>query len=317
MIKILAESGLISHQHLIAHFHEWLCGAGVLYLKKQCSKVATVFTTHATVLGRALSQENRLIGGLLTNFDPEAEARRLGVFAKHSLEKASVREADCFTTVSSITAHEANIVLSKYPDRIIFNGLDIETARKKIVSSNHQEIRLKLLAIASQVVGQKIDDHALLWLTSGRYEFHNKGYDLLVKSLAQLEHSLTKDAPPIVVFFLVAANWHSNKDSLLVIHQAAWSDQDRALGLATHQIYHADSDPMIKLCNELNFKKPERKIHIVFSDAYLYGSDGVFDLSYAQLISSCDLSIFPSCYEPWGYTPLESITYGTPPLLLI
>ncbi|OGT09516.1 MAG: hypothetical protein A2V89_04595 [Gammaproteobacteria bacterium RBG_16_37_9] len=312
VISILTENKLIQDKQIIAHFHEWMCGAGILYLKKHCAKVATVFTAHATVLGRALAQENKLTNNLPANFDPDIEARRLNIFAKHSMEKVAAKEADCFTTVSGLTAQESSVVLGKYPDKIVWNGLDIEQARKKIILSEVPQTRAKLLEVASQIVGKKIDANALLWFTSGRYELHNKGYDLLLKSLAQLEDSLAENTPPIVMFFLVAVNLHSKQDSLLGASSADYPEQKDAIGLATHKIYNPSTNSIIKLCNELNLKKPERKVHVIFSDAYLYGNDGVFDLSYEQILASCDLTIFPSFYEPWGYTPLESIAYSVP-----
>ncbi len=312
VISILAENKLIQDQTVIAHFHEWMCGAGVLYLKKHCHKVVTTFTTHATVLGRALAQENRLVCSLSSSFNADTEARRLGVFAKHSLEKVTAREADCFTVVSDVVANEANVMLGKYPDKIVWNGLDIEQTFKKVDSGKNQGVREKLLKIAGQVVGHKVEDNTLLWVTSGRYEFHNKGYDVLLKSLAELENNLTEDSSPIVVFFLVAVNWHSEQDRLVGVSQDAYPEQRSAFGLATHKVYHPDDDHIVKMCNNLNLKNPGRKVHVVFSDAYLNGSDGVFNLTYEQILSICDLSIFPSFYEPWGYTPLESIAYSTP-----
>jgi phosphorylase/glycogen(starch) synthase len=59
IISNLAASKLIKDWQVIAHFHEWMCGAGILYLKKHCRQIATVFTTHATVLGRALAQNDQ------------------------------------------------------------------------------------------------------------------------------------------------------------------------------------------------------------------------------------------------------------------
>ena len=102
----------------IAQFHEWMCGAGLLYLKRHCPPVGTVFTTHATMLGRSLSGNGRdLYSMLATKFDPRREAASLGITAKCSMETASAREADCFTTVSDITAEEASVVLGRKPDR--------------------------------------------------------------------------------------------------------------------------------------------------------------------------------------------------------
>jgi len=313
VICTLAEEMVVQERQVIAHFHEWMCGAGLLYLKKHGNKIATVFTTHATVLGRAMAQDNKTIYNLPPTFDPAIEARKHGVFAKYSLEKATAHEADCFTAVSNVTANESRVVLGKYPDKIVFNGLDVEQKRKEIVPDKRPEIRAKLLQIASKTIGRPIDPSALLWITSGRYEFHNKGFDVLLKSLAQLESSLAENSPPIVMFFLVAANWHSKLDSLLEADSAKYLEQSgAALGIATHKIDNPTSDSIVRLSNELDLKKSENKIHVIFSDAYLQGDDGVFDIPYAQILAAGDLSIFPSFYEPWGYTPLESIVSSTP-----
>jgi glycogen phosphorylase/synthase len=314
VICALSEKKLAQNQQVIAHFHEWMSGAGLLYLKKNNPKISTVFTTHATVLGRAIAQSDRMIYNLPPSFDPDAEARKYGVSAKHSLEKATAHAADCFTAVSNITADEANIMFGKYPDKILLNGFNVEQKRKKIVFEKNQETRQKLLQVASEVIGKPIDANALLWVTSGRYEFHNKGYDVLLKSLAQLEDNLAENSPPIVVFILIAAAWYGKKDRLLEseIDLSKNPEQLKALGIATHKIYKPESDSIIKLSDELNLKNPECKIHVVFSDAYLQGDDGVFDVSYEQILEVCNLSIFPSFYEPWGYTPLESLAYSTP-----
>lgn len=312
VICALTEEMLAQNKQVAAHFHEWMCGAGLLHLKKNCNKIATVFTTHATVLGRALSQENKMVYSLPATFDPDIEARKQGVFAKHSLEKATAREADYFTVVSDVMADEANVMLNKYPDKILPNGLDVEKERKEISGGKDQKVRAKLLEVASKVIGRSIDVSSLLWMTSGRYEFHNKGYDLILKSLAQLENNLPENSSPIIMFFLIAADWHSKQDSLSEINLTQFPEQLAALGIATHKVYNPASDKIINLTKELNLKKPERKIHVIFSDAYLEGHDGVFDIPYEKILAACDLSIFPSFYEPWGYTPLESIVYSTP-----
>jgi glycogen phosphorylase/synthase len=313
-IEALAKNHVDSNNPIIAHFHEWLGGAGLLYLKRHCGEISTVFTTHATVLGRSLASDGISIYNLPKGFDPTTEARNHNVFAKHSLEKAAAREAHCFTTVSAITADEAYLMLSKYPDKIVFNGLDIEQKQHYVVENALKETRQKLREIASKVIGKVLPENTLLWLTSGRYEFHNKGFDVLLNSLAQLEKRLppAPESPPIVLFFLIAANWHTKQDSLLDNSGLANDpEQKSALGFATHKLYKPDQDQILKLCNELNLRASE-KIHIVFSDAYLNGNDGVFDMVYEQALAACDLSIFPSFYEPWGYTPLESITQSTP-----
>lgn len=312
VIVTLAESFAAKNLSLVAHFHEWLCGAGVLYIKKHSSEIATVFTSHATVLGRALSGNNRFIYDLPRDFNPDVEARKYGVLAKHTLERAAAAEASCFTTVSTITADEASIMLGKYPDKIVRNGLDIAKKQQSVKAANIAQIRAELLQIASKVSGKKIEDNALLWLTSGRYEFHNKGFDVLLKSLVKLRETLPADSPPIVLFLLVAVYSRTKQDSLVGVDVSHYPDHQNAFGLATHKINEPYSDKILNACNELGFNKAGGKVTVIYSDAYLSGSDGVFDISYEQLLGACDLTIFPSFYEPWGYTPLESIACSVP-----
>lgn len=329
VIQTLAENFSNANTQIIAHFHEWLCGAGILYLKKHCPTVATVFTTHATVLGRALSSSNQVVYDLPSDFDPNLTAKNYGVFAKHSMETAAAREADCFTTVSNITADEANIILNKYPDKIAENGLDIVKIQHKldVESKNKQstfpvekpnetinisDVRQRLLEIASKVKGKNFSKNTLLWITAGRYEFHNKGYDLLLNTVAALEKYLRPEDPEIIVFFLIAANRHSQQDSLLDINPATMPEQANAFSIATHKISNPYNDPILNTCSALNLRGNDRKIHVVYSDSYLDKKDGVFNINFEQILTSCDLTLFLSFYEPWGYTPLESIAYGTP-----
>jgi glycogen phosphorylase/synthase len=309
VIETIADMDL--SRKIIGHFHEWLCGAGLLYLKRRKPNVATVFTTHATVLGRALAGDNELIYNLPKGFNASQEAKRKGVYSKHSLEKAAAAQAASFTTVSGITADEANAILDKYPDKVVYNGLDVEEkqhlASKEVIFEN----RKKLLAVTSRVIGKQLPENTLLLATSGRYEFHNKGYDVLLKSLAEMKNKLPADAPPIVVFFWVATSWYTEADSLLDGNLKNDPEQKDALGIATHRVYNAAYDNIVRTVRELNLLNDE-KIHIIYSNCYLNGHDGVFNVVYEQAIAACDLTVFPSFYEPWGYTPLESIAYATP-----
>lgn len=314
VIEILSDNILPREMQVVAHFHEWLCGAGILYLKKHRDNISTVFTTHATVLGRALSGDNKLVYNLPQTFDPSAEAKKYGVSvaAKHWLETASAKNAICFTTVSEITGIESLMILGRYPDKIVMNGLDIERKQHLVIEDAREKCRAILRITASKVVGKILAENSLLWVTSGRSEFHNKGFDVLLKSLSQLEKRLPKESPPIIVFFLIASNWRSKQDSLLEPNITLTPNERNALGISTHKLNNPSADGIIRACNELNLRQPENKIHVIYSDAYLNGSDGVFDILYEEALAACDLSIFPSFYEPWGYTPLESIAYAVP-----
>lgn len=313
VIEILVKNGVFGkNKAVLAHFHEWMCGAGLLYLKKHCREISTIFTTHATVLGRSLAGNGISIYNLPHGFDPSVEAKRYGVPAKHSLEKITAHEAHCFTTVSSLTADEACIILDKYPDKVVYNGLNITKQRYPITDDNITQVRNKLREIASKVTGKLLPENSLLFVSSGRYEFHNKGFDVLLHSLAKLEASLTENSAPIVLFLLVAVNWRTEEDNLLYSNWIYDEEQKNAIGIATHRLNNPKYDSVIQTCHELNLQNSERKIHVVYSDAYLNGSDGVFNIAYDKILEACDFSFFPSFYEPWGYTPQESIAQGTP-----
>lgn len=316
VIATVFESLSTPQDQAMAHFHEWMCGAGLLYLKKHNPEIATVFTTHATILGRSLSGSSINIYDPKLVIDGEVESKRHHVGAKFSMEKISAREADCFTTVSQITAAETQLILGKAPDVITWNGIDVaglgETVLKK---TNHLERRQQLLHLARTFLQKPLADQTGFWITAGRYEYHNKGYDVILKSLALLDRKLREqaDSPSVVMLMMIAAGHKgvSNYSRKYFFNESV--EVKSPVGLITHNLYDEQNDPILKACNELGLTNgPENKVHIIFSTAYLDGHDGVFNMPYYELLASCDLSVFPSCYEPWGYTPLESIALRVP-----
>lgn len=295
---------------IYAQFHEWLTGAGLLYLKKHAPDIATTFTTHATVIGRSLAAHGKSVFDLPNDYDYNSEARKYTILAKHSLESITAREADSFTTVSYVTADETNTIFKKYPDKVTFNGMNFDKQVISIDNESRIKARLKLLEVASTLLGLTFPENTRIWMTSGRPEVHNKGYDALLTSLAELDLELNIDSPPIIVFFLVATKRCEKKESLL--NPSKQINPNDRIEVLTHHIDHPYSDGIYQFINHCKFNHRHQKIHVIYSPAILNGSDGVFDIPYYELLSACDLTIFPSFYEPWGYTPLESITYGIP-----
>jgi phosphorylase/glycogen(starch) synthase len=313
IISTLAKSDFLNQKQILAHFHEWLCGAGVLYLHKNADQIATIFTTHATVLGRALSGSKRCIYDLSEKFNVIEEAKLLHVYSKHALEGAAIKTANSLTTVSEITGDELYKIFQQYPDKIVRNGLNIDILQKDKARQKTKAIRTKLVNIARKVTGENLSKDALLWVTSGRFEFHNKGYDILLSALAKMEAEMGKTAPQIIVFFLIAAKQYSKTNGgMLVSFDQYETTQAHKVGISTHPVANPQQDLIIRRCDELNLRKLHGKVRIIYSNAYLNEHDGVFNIPYEHILASCDLSIFPSFYEPWGYTPLESIAYGTP-----
>lgn len=306
VIHLIFEKLFSSERQVIAHFHEWLSGAGVLYLRKHAKCISTVFTIHATVLGRALSERQINLYNLTEAFDPEQAARETNVTSKHSLERAAAKYAESFTAVSTIVADEAYLMLGTYPDKILFNGLNVEAIQLNLPSINRKAIREKLLTIANNVLNTSLPENTLFWISSGRFELHNKGYDIILKSLAKLNKEITGNFPNIVLFLLVAKRKNGKEKNLFNTHQSNFE------GMLTHILSDPEHDSIFQFCKSLGFNNLNQKISVIYSDIYLEGNDGVFNFPYHDILASCDLGIFPSFYEPWGYTALECLAYEVP-----
>lgn len=169
--------------NVVAQFHEWMTGAGVLYLKENCPQVATVFTTHATYLGRAISGNGLPLYSQLDTYNPQAMANRFNIVSQQSMESKSAQNADVFTTVSGITANECEQFLQRVPDVLTVNGINETGAKKKDLVAKS---RSRVFEIIDTLSGVETPRDAMLVMTSGRYEFHNKGIDLFIKALGKL-----------------------------------------------------------------------------------------------------------------------------------
>lgn len=296
-----------------AHFHEWMCGAGLLYLKKNAPKISTVFTTHATVLGRSMAGMGRDIYAQMDQINPAQDAVNYGVAAKCSMETAAAREADCFTTVSGLTAHESAAFLARRPDILTLNGLSLNTIPDFSTDRTApRAARAKIIAAASRLLRRKLPDDTRLLLISGRYEFHNKGIDLFLDALGELNRSRLADLPPVLALCAVMGG-HNGVNAAAV---SGDPEQKPAAGphwIATHQIFDREHDPIITHCLENGLdNRPENPVQVIFDPALLDGSDGFFNMPYEEVLSACDAGVFPSWYEPWGYTPQEAAAFAVP-----
>ena len=304
---IAAIAELYGEHRVHAHFHEWIAGAGLLHLKKHCPQIGTVFTCHATVLGRSMAGNGMDLYGLMESVNTDAEAKRLNVAAKHSLESAAAREADCFTTVSTVTAREAEYLLHVKPDLVLPNGFDVRhTKDPRQDPAYYAANRNGLLSFASTFLGQDLDPaRTLLVSTSGRYEFRNKGLDVLVDALAGLRAQQTELKRDVVVFILIMAGAVKSSEDQY--------SYDRYSMLSTHALWDPGNDPILNACFRHELRNdPADRVKIVFVPAFLNGHDGALDLEYYDALAGCDVTVYPSYYEPWGYTPLESIAHGIP-----
>jgi len=297
---------------IVAHFHEWMTGTGILHLKHVAPQIATVFTTHATVLGRCIAGNGLPLYGNTAQYQPTETAARFGVQSKFSLESLSAQHADAYTTVSEITDRECAAFFCKPADVITINGFEQGFVPEgDQFACKRATARQTLLHVASSLMQQQLDDNALLVVNSGRYEFKNKGIDVFLRSLR-----LLADQHPdrdVVAFVTVPAG-HSGKRNDLVEKMSQPVGSEPVLNdFSTHVLHDANNDPIIRTLHELQLTNaPDERVKIVFVPVYLDGNDGIFNLSYYDLLIGFDLSVFPSYYEPWGYTPLESIAFGVP-----
>ncbi len=314
VIESFTKFNLSIRDKVTAHFHEWMTGGGLLYLKLNTPQVATVFTTHATVLGRAIAGNHQPLYGNLKSYNPEAKAAEFNVIAKQSLEKISAQQADCFTTVSEITNSECEVFLGKSVDVITPNGFENTFVPDEQNFEKERNVaRAKLSEVVSTMYNRQISDEDIFIATSGRYEFHNKGIDVLIDALGILNknNELKKN---VYVFILVPAGHYGPRKDLLSALNKEQQHMNCEKCLLTHNLHYPEHDSILQSIqkNELTADKLGNKVKIVYVPSYLNGDDGIFNIPYYKLLIGFDLTIFPSYYEPWGYTPLESIAFKIP-----
>ena len=298
---------------VVAHFDEWTTGMGLLYVKSHLPQVATVFTTHATSIGRSICGNGKPLYDYMRGYNGDQMSRELNMESKHSLEKCAAHEADVFTTVSDVTARECEQLLERRPC-VTPNAFEQRYVPKGAkLTESRSMARKKLLAVAGALCGEEFPSDTMLVATSGRCEMRNKGIDLYLDTMNVLRGiSDIKLARKIVACVLVPG-WtqearHDLQDAL---------DSGKATGLfnpiITHSIYNEDSDAIYGKMNYLGFRnEPTCDVKVIYVPCYLNGDDGIFNMPYYELLTGFDLTIFPSYYEPWGYTPLESVAMGVP-----
>lgn len=297
----------------IAHFDEWTTGMGLLYVKMKMPNVATVFTTHATSIGRSICGNNKPLYDYLHNYNGDQMAQQLNMQSKHSLEKAAAHFADSFTTVSSVTDAECEQLLEKKTDVVTPNGIEtdfVPTAQK--YPAARKKARKVLLNVASKVLGQEVSEDAFLIATSGRNEFRNKGIDLFIDSMNKIRNEYTDSNRMIIAFVMVPA-WVAGPRADLVSALENNSNETIQDPIITHYLHNYSEDSIVGKIHYLGMHNAEHEnVKVIYVPSYLNGNDGIFNMSYYDLILGMDLTAFPSYYEPWGYTPLESIAFSVP-----
>ena len=308
-------------QKVIYQAHEWMTGLGALFLKHWIPSIATIFTTHATSIGRSIAGNMKPLYDYMEGYDGDQMASELNMESKHSIEKQSAHRVDCFTTVSEITDRECAQLLEKKADVVLVNGFEDDFVPKGAAfTAKRKEARRVMLGVAGQLLGQKFADDTIIVSTGGRYEFRNKGIDILLESLKRLadEPSLDRD----VLAFINVPAWVKGPREDLVGRlqmkeesnsQLSTLNSQRPTPVITHELYNMDDDKALSMMRAIGLNnRPESRVKVIFVPCYLNGDDGIFNLPYYDLLSGDDLAVYPSYYEPWGYTPLESVAFHVP-----
>ena len=364
LVKLSAKN-----QPILAHFHEWMAGLPILDIKREKMPVKTVFTTHATQLGRHLAINSPLFYAHLPFFDHEIEARKFGVVTEEGIEHACAQHCDVFTTVSDVTARECKYLLRRKPEVIVPNGLNIERFEALHEFQNLHALYKK--EIHEFVMGHFFHsytfdlDKTIYLFTSGRYEFRNKGFDLTLEALWRLNEKLKAEKADltVVMFFVTKRDFYSIKPEVLQsrammeeirqtceavekevgrgLFSASTMRQDNRLPnlndfvgdywklryrrtvqswksnklpmVVTHKLVNEASDDILQFLVRRNFlNRPEDKVKIVYHPDFITSTSPLFGMDYGQFVRGCHLGVFPSYYEPWGYTPLECLASGVP-----
>ncbi len=300
--------------NVIFHANEWQTGFAALALRHDVPEIATIFTTHATGIGRSIAGNNKPLYDYLQAYNGDQMADELNMQSKHSIEKQTAHYVDCFTTVSDITAVECKELLDKPVDAVLPNGFEDDFVPKAaLFTKKRNAARKRLLRIAEALTGSKLDDNTLIVSTSGRYEFRNKGIDVFIEAINKLRHDeeLQRD----VVAFIEVPGWVARPRTDLQERLATNKTYDTALFLpfVTHELHNMDADCVLNMARHLGIANaPTDKVKLIFIPCYLNGDDGIVNMSYYDVVLGNDLCVYPSYYEPWGYTPLESIAFKVP-----
>lgn len=295
----------------IAIYNEWITGMGLLYHRLQQPNLRSLFITHATTVGRSICSNGKDLYRYFAGYHGDQMASELHVEAKHALEKAAAHTATIFATVSEVTALECTQLLERTPV-VLPNGFHaLATSRFKT------KARQRLIDVASQLYGKTFDPKGTtLVATSGRYEYRNKGIDLIVASLDSLLQQQAKLSSDLILYFFIPA-WVAEPRADLAYLLSDSNPEGATTPLEypylTHWLHNLREDTLVGRLGELLRRgATAQRIYPIFVPTYLDGHDGILDLPYYDLLSALDLTLFPSYYEPWGYTPLESIAYGVP-----
>ena len=322
-VEAVVKAELLKGESIIYQAHEWMSGLGMLFLKKECPEVATIFTTHATSIGRSIAGNNKLLYKYFHGYNGDQMAAELSMEAKHSIEKQSAHGADCFTTVSMFTDRECKQLLDKPADVVLPNGFENDFVPKGAAfTKKRKEARQCILNVASKLIGEELDDTTLIVSTSGRNDFRCKGFDVYMEALAQLNARMKTLAQAEeelvsqkVLALIEVPCWtkEPRQDLLARLNGTDKSEGGLHTPMITHDLHNLNEDRILCLIKQLGLWNTKNDaVKVILVPCYLEGADGIFNMAYYDLLTANDLCLYPSYYEPWGYTPLESCAFKAP-----
>ena len=286
----------------------------MLYLQKAVPQIASIFTTHATSIGRSIAGNNKPLYDYLFAYNGDQMARELNMESKHSIEKQTAHFADCFTTVSEITNNECKELLERPADVVLMNGFEDDFVPKpQAFNAKRKAARKALINLANKLLGVTFSDDVLIIGTSGRYEFKNKGINVYLEALNRLTRD--KNLKKEVLAFVNVPGWVGDprEDLLERLKSNKTFDTPLEVPFITHWLHNMSHDQVLDMLKYLGMSNAaDQKVKVVFVPCYLDGADGIFNMHYYDLMIGNDLTVYPSYYEPWGYTPLESVAFHVP-----
>lgn len=362
--------GAFCDNNVVAHFHEWMAGIPIPGIRKENLNIKTIFTTHATLLGRYLAMNDQEFYNHLPFYDWEKEATNFNVKPIVEIERASAHGSHVFTTVSDVTARECTHLLGRTPDLILPNGLNIQRFEATHETQNrHMQVKEQIHEFVRGHFFQSYPfdlDNTLYFFTSGRYEYHNKGYDLTLEALARLNWKMQQAGTnmTVVMFFVTKRPFYSfnpevlqSKAQIEDVHRVVEEIKEQvgkrlytaitsASGpyvfpeltdmvddylrlklrrniqswkthslpkIVTHTLVDDQKDEILNFMRSANLVNNRHdKVKVVYHPDFIATTNPLFRMDYTQFVRGCHLGIFPSMYEPWGYTPLECLASGLP-----
>jgi len=356
-------------KQVVGHFHEWMAGTALPGIRKENLPMGTVFTTHATMLGRYLAMNDPLFYDYLSFYDWAKEAKNFNIEAQVTIERAASHGSHVFSTVSDVTASECLHLVGRQPDIILPNGLNVQRfSVQHEIQNLHQKYKEH---IHEFVMGHFFQSYSfnlndtLYFFTSGRYEYQNKGFDLTLEALARLNWKMkqARMSTTVVMFFITKQPFNSINPEALhsralmkkirdtceaiekqvgdeLFYRAAISPDQKMPSLdsfvddywklrlrrglqawksnklplvVTHNLVNDGDDKILNFVRNANLiNNPDDRVKIVYHPDFISNTNPLFGMDYDEFVRGNHLGVFPSYYEPWGYTPLEAMAHGVP-----